>query len=468
MATAAAPVAAAVPTGAPDAAFAGCEHYSRKCQLLSACCDKFYTCRFCHDAVEDEGQRDVKKRHTMDRHAVRTVKCMPCGAVQPAAQVCTSCGVTLGAYFCPRCNLFDDKPRGQWHCDGCGICRVGGPENFRHCDRCAVCIGVSMWATHTCVTDRLKVPCPICYEDLHSSRDATSFLPCGHSMHARCWTNMLRSGNAKCPMCSKTTVDMSREWNERDLCVLASPMPREYAHVWLRVLCNDCHTESDARFHLDGFKCANVACGGYNTRKIGSAVEAHPASAEEEAPAATESFNIVKQALQQRHAAVGAAAPATPEGSPSPTRMSLRDVLHKIGRDAGGYSVEQRTELLMLLQARSPHHLEGDGDAIEEEDADEEMDDDAADEDDVDDDDDADVDDDDDLARRSVDDAAFLSALRVVMAGAQQLDEDADAAAAEHDDDEDVDDEAADDSVDDIAPSRDAPPATDDRPAAER
>ncbi|GJN15135.1 hypothetical protein PR202_gb02028 [Eleusine coracana subsp. coracana] len=36
----------------------GCEHYKRNCKLVSACCNKLFTCRFCHDKVSD---------HTMER-----------------------------------------------------------------------------------------------------------------------------------------------------------------------------------------------------------------------------------------------------------------------------------------------------------------------------------------------------------------------------------------------------------------
>ncbi|KAJ0857117.1 putative Zinc finger, CHY-type [Helianthus annuus] len=36
----------------------GCEHYKCNCKLHAACCQKLFTCRFCHDNVSD---------HTMDR-----------------------------------------------------------------------------------------------------------------------------------------------------------------------------------------------------------------------------------------------------------------------------------------------------------------------------------------------------------------------------------------------------------------
>ena len=36
----------------------GCEHYKRNCKLVAACCNKLFTCRFCHDKISD---------HTMER-----------------------------------------------------------------------------------------------------------------------------------------------------------------------------------------------------------------------------------------------------------------------------------------------------------------------------------------------------------------------------------------------------------------
>lgn len=41
----------------------GCKHYKRNCKLVSACCNKLYTCRLCHD--------DDVADHTMDRYSGR-------------------------------------------------------------------------------------------------------------------------------------------------------------------------------------------------------------------------------------------------------------------------------------------------------------------------------------------------------------------------------------------------------------
>jgi hypothetical protein len=116
--------------GAVGPSYEGCSHYKRKCQLLAPCCDTFYPCRFCHDEQRDEAEKDVKKRHNLDRKAVKKVKCMRCGEVQDPAKECKSCGVVMGFYFCPVCNLYDDVDKKQFHCDKCTICRVGGAEKY--------------------------------------------------------------------------------------------------------------------------------------------------------------------------------------------------------------------------------------------------------------------------------------------------------------------------------------------------
>ena len=46
-----------------------------------------------------------------------------------------------------QCQFFDDDlTRGQFHCDDCGICRVGGAANFFHCSTCACCYSVGLKA----------------------------------------------------------------------------------------------------------------------------------------------------------------------------------------------------------------------------------------------------------------------------------------------------------------------------------
>ncbi len=89
------------------------------------------------------------------------IECALCATVQPFAAECVACGTSFGRYTClcvpwavlpcrpgpenpnlalacPRpsrseCRFFDDDVRKlQFHCDKCGICRVGGRDNFFH------------------------------------------------------------------------------------------------------------------------------------------------------------------------------------------------------------------------------------------------------------------------------------------------------------------------------------------------
>lgn len=51
-------------------------------------------------------------------------------------------------YYCGLCKLFDDEDRQQYHCDGCGLCRVGGRDKFFHCNTCEMCLPISIVDTH--------------------------------------------------------------------------------------------------------------------------------------------------------------------------------------------------------------------------------------------------------------------------------------------------------------------------------
>lgn len=38
-------------------------------------------------------------------------------------KTCEDCGTEFGKYFCEKCRLYDNADKGQYHCDGCGLCR---------------------------------------------------------------------------------------------------------------------------------------------------------------------------------------------------------------------------------------------------------------------------------------------------------------------------------------------------------
>jgi RING finger/CHY zinc finger protein 1 len=279
---------------------------------LAPCCGEYFGCRFCHDAAKYDSNPDPKKAHPLDRKAVKTVQCMRCNTVQDASQICSSCGITLGTYWCPTCVLLDDVDKGQFHCDKCGICRVGGQDNHTHCDKCGICVKTAAFAEHTCASNAALTDCSVCLESLHTSREPTQFLPCGHGLHGPCLRSFVESGQSTCPLCKKSMMSKEQHLyyiDAMDEEIAATPMPMEYRNKRVRVRCYECREESDTPFHILKLKCRAPAasCGGsYNTVKIG------------EAPDATD----------EEAAAVGSAPPsASVEAEPSDDRSPLQDLV---------------------------------------------------------------------------------------------------------------------------------------------
>lgn len=105
----------------------GCRHYKRNVKLQCHTCKRWYTCRFCHDEVEN---------HHLIRRQTENMLCMLCGHAQPAAHVCRQCGEQTAHYYCDICKLWDnDTKKSIYHCTDCGICRIGQGlgRDFFHC-----------------------------------------------------------------------------------------------------------------------------------------------------------------------------------------------------------------------------------------------------------------------------------------------------------------------------------------------
>lgn len=105
----------------------GCQHYRRNVKMQCSMCNHWYTCRFCHDESED---------HTLNRKETKNMLCMLCGCAQKAGDTCIECGVRSAWYYCSKCKLWDDDiSKSIYHCDDCGICRVGAGlgKDYMHC-----------------------------------------------------------------------------------------------------------------------------------------------------------------------------------------------------------------------------------------------------------------------------------------------------------------------------------------------
>lgn len=247
----------------------GCEHYITRCKVICPKCDNPYYCRFCHDNVENAYDLPLNKQHEIDRHAIKEVICDECNTRQPASNECITCKIQFSAYFCSICNLYDDNgiTKQIYHCDKCGICRVGNGLEYYHCDGCGTCINAMMKDTHKCtsVTDEV---CPICNDLFFTTRQSLFKLTCGHWIHTNCFKEMLNHGNFTCPFCSKLMVDLTEYYAFLDEHIKTTPMPEEYTDKQVNILCNECLMTSAVPFHFYGLRC--LSCGSYNTKQVTS------------------------------------------------------------------------------------------------------------------------------------------------------------------------------------------------------
>lgn len=272
----------------------GCAHYRRRVKFVAPCCGLICWCRHCHDEEKNRDEpvrvqlsecgalkrailnalclmQDLKKRHEIVRKDITHVVCALCDTKQPVGHYCTSCGVSFGQYSCTVCPFYDDNiEKEPFHCDECGICRVGGRANFFHCATCGGCYATSLKGKHVCVERALHQNCPVCFEYQFESVEPNTVLKCGHTIHAHCLEELERSTAnicPCCPICKKSLGDYSSYWAALDREIENNPVPEEYAGWEADIMCNDCSTKStQVPFHLIGLKCSS--CGSYNTQRL--------------------------------------------------------------------------------------------------------------------------------------------------------------------------------------------------------
>lgn len=149
-----------------------------------------------------------------------------------------------------------------YHCDDCGICRVGGRDKFFHCQTCGCCYAMPLKDKHKCIEGSMLANCPVCQENLFHSTRPSRLLKCGHMLHQECLKELMLT-RYTCPLCNGSVTDMSHYFSQLDREVSEVMMPTEYQDLKVKILCNDCHKECECNFHIVGHKCAH--CGSYNT-----------------------------------------------------------------------------------------------------------------------------------------------------------------------------------------------------------
>lgn len=164
------------------------------------CCGKFYKCRYCHDENE---------AHHFDRKTLTELICTQCDTRQQVQAECEQCGVRFGRYTCLICNLFDDEDKDQYHCHGCGICRLGGRSNFFHCEVCNMCLPIQLRTDgHKCVENISRSNCPVCLGDIHTSRIPCHIPDCGHLLHKTCFDQLVSGTEVRSRVLGKQSIDL--------------------------------------------------------------------------------------------------------------------------------------------------------------------------------------------------------------------------------------------------------------------
>lgn len=245
-----------------DAGVLGCPHYRRRCKLECSTCGRWYSCRFCHDEVE---------AHKLVRPQTRHMLCMCCGRAQAADQYCANpaCQMRMARYYCDTCKLWDDDPdKAIYHCDDCGLCRIGKGlgVDFFHCATCNMCMSIELQDNHKCIEHSTECDCPICGEFMFTSTETVIFMKCGHSIHQTCYLEHTKSCY-RCPTCARSVLNMEAQFRILDTEISNQPLPEPYSSWRSIVICNDCSAKSNTAFHFLGLKCQT--CRSYNTAQIG-------------------------------------------------------------------------------------------------------------------------------------------------------------------------------------------------------
>ena len=144
-------------------AVVSCIHYERKCNIVAPCCQRTFGCRLCHDDIMSHpsskmssnnnaaNNNTAKCKIPMDRYAISQIICKACHTLQSSkTNVCLHCQTSFAEYHCVICNIWMSNTQHPFHCSKCGMCRVGGSENYKHCDMCGMCLSVVVYESHHC------------------------------------------------------------------------------------------------------------------------------------------------------------------------------------------------------------------------------------------------------------------------------------------------------------------------------
>lgn len=171
-------------------------------------------------------------------------------------------------------------------------------------------MSMSVEKSHKCIERVSDCDCPICGEYMFDSPAPVVFMLCGHGIHRGCYDEHMKS-SYKCPICSRSTVNMESQFRALDRAIDSQPMPPQFRDTKAMVSCNDCFAKSAVPYHWLGLKCA--ICDSYNTVQLSIISDpevvpsAETATPQPNAPPSLQAIDI--------------AAPNLPRSTPGPLRL---------------------------------------------------------------------------------------------------------------------------------------------------
>eukprot|EP01147_Barroeca_monosierra_P006582 gene6582-7526_t len=225
----------------------GCVHYARHCLLLSPCCNRYYSCRRCHDEDEDENENSICE-HQLERRAVKRLRWG--NHVYDVANALETTFVQFAA--------FSMMIRQNSSITVMIVVFVALAVVIT--SDIVLVVVLAIPAKDSRITTALSMR-----QHLHSSTRKLFVPPCNHILHDDCY-RLLLSTTVKCPLCSQSYFDISTKYHSLEKRIQNTPMPPQYINTFVHIRCRDCAQKSYTRFHSLGHKCQ--FCQSYNTAQL--------------------------------------------------------------------------------------------------------------------------------------------------------------------------------------------------------
>ena len=244
-----------------------------KMPFISPCCNKIYRCLSCHDLHED---------HTINKKMITKILCPNCEKEQDKNVKCDYCDTIYATFSCLECSIWNNIE--MYHCDDCGICRIGKREDYQHCIKCEMCLNKNSFSEHTCIQKIYKTSCPLCFEHLFNSQKKVVQFKCGHVSHQHCYEKHIKYSYC-CPLCRKSICHqdgLKKIWDFYRYQMILQPTPSEYKDWRSKVYCNDCCVDNIIPYSVTYNEC--IKCKGFNTQVLDIIKEPEEVKQEEEIP----------------------------------------------------------------------------------------------------------------------------------------------------------------------------------------